>query len=279
MELVTPLLHTHADWFQNTNVIYDAEAVFTDREIGLRKLAGSPMTEGEIRSALQAEVRLTSAANCLLAVSQRDRDTFRSNGIENVHVVGHLVDGAASDVPFDARHGLLFVGAVHEESSPNGDSLIWFLEEIFPKIRRALGDVPMTIAGINKSDRIHKLAVPPVHVTGRVSSLEDLFASSRVFVAPTRYSAGVPIKIYEAAAYGIPVVATPLLATQLGWTEELAIAESAEAFANQVIETYTNPQKWESLRRKALDRVHRECSVEAFQEKLTLALSGVSTPA
>jgi glycosyltransferase involved in cell wall biosynthesis len=95
-----------------------------------------------------------------------------------------------------------------------------------------------------------------------------------LFVAPTRYSAGVPIKIYEAAAHGIPVVATPLLASQLAWTNrELAIAETAEAFAAQVIETYTNDATWASLRDAALDRVRRECSLEVFEEKLAAAMS------
>lgn len=274
MEYMAPLLSAHPDWFENVNVIYDAEAVFTEREIGLRKLTGTPMADNEIRTALESEIQLTALADSVLAVSERDRQNFRSHGIEQAHVLGHPVEPRLNDVPFSTRQGILFVGAVHEEKSPNGDSLIWFLSEIYPRIRQALGDIPMTIAGIIKSERIRELAVFPVRITGHLPSLDDLFAASRLFVAPTRYSAGVPIKIYEAAAHGIPVVATPLLASQLAWTNrELAIAETAEAFAAQVIETYTNDATWASLRDAALDRVRRECSLEVFEEKLAAAMS------
>jgi GT2 family glycosyltransferase len=273
MEYMAPLLSAHPEWFENVNVIYDAEAVFTEREIGLRKLAGTPMSDNEIRSALESEIRLTTLADSILAVSEKDRQSFRSHGIEHVHLLGHPAEPVVRDVPFSARQGILFVGAVHEEKSPNGDSLIWFLSEIYPRIQQALGEIPMTIAGIIKSERIRDLAGQSVRITGHLPSLEDLFATSRVFVAPTRYSAGVPIKIYEAAAHGVPVVATPLLASQLGWTaRELAIAESAEAFAAQVIETYTNAATWAGLRDAALDRVRRECSVETFEDKLAAAM-------
>jgi hypothetical protein len=37
----------------------------------------------------------------------------------------------------------------------------------------------------------------------------------RVFAAPTRYSPGIPLKVHDAAAHGLPVVRTPLMAEQL----------------------------------------------------------------
>src|SRR5262249_4608399 len=146
---------------------------------------------------------------------------FRQHGIECVEVVGHAIAPAPTRRNFEERQGFLFVGAVHEEASPNGDSIIWFLEQILPRIQRGIGQqIPVTIAGINKSERVKQLAGPAVRITGHLPDLMEVYDSARVFVAPTRYAAGIPHKAHEAAARGIPIVATPLLASQLGWSHE-----------------------------------------------------------
>ncbi len=75
--------------------------------------------------------------------------------------------------------GFLFVGAVHEEASPNGDSIIWFLEQVLPKIQAVLGtNVPVTIAGVNNSERIRRLAGRAVSITGRLADLTPLISGS-----------------------------------------------------------------------------------------------------
>ena len=269
MELLEPVLAAHPEWFEKVDVVYDAEALFASREVGLRKLAGDPMTEEEVRATFAAEIQLAAAADRVLAVSEGERAAFLNHGISSVEILGHCLNATPSATGFEGRSGLLFVGAVHEEISPNGDSLIWFLTEVFPKIRAALGDVSLTIAGVNRSETIRQLAVAPVRITGHLTSLTDLYSSSRLFIAPTRYAAGIPHKVHEAAAYGLPVIATPLLAAQLNWmADELGIAESAEDFAARCIELYTDAAKWTSLRDAALKRVRAECSPQAFEDQV-----------
>jgi hypothetical protein len=62
-----------------------------------------------------------------------------------VDVLGHSITPEAGNAPFDSREGLLFVGAVYDDLSPNADSLIWFLSQVLPRIRSRLGDIPVTI--------------------------------------------------------------------------------------------------------------------------------------
>ena len=155
--------------------------------------------------------------------------------------------------------------------------MIWFLSEVFPLIQKKLGDsIPLTIAGVNKSARLRSLAGPSVHITGYLPELGHLYAGARVFVAPTRYAAGLPHKIHEAAARGLPVVATPLLANQLEWTErELAIASDAETFASRCCELYLNPDQWLSKRNAALERVKADCSPASFDKSVEAVLQAV----
>jgi len=123
---------------------------------------------------------------------------------------------------------------------------------------------------VNTSDRVRQLAAAPVRVTGQVPDLTSLYDSARVFVAPTRYSAGIPQKVHDAAARGVPIVATPLLASQLGWTDgsSLQIAGDAETFAEKSIQLYTDEALWHRLREAAAERIRTECSPELFDERL-----------
>ncbi len=230
MKILQSMMLAHPDWFGNIRIVYDAEALFSRRDAMLQKLTGTPWSVREVQEELDKEIALASAAHCVISVSARESAEFSQNGIRNVHVIGHAIDADPQPVQFELRSGLLFVGAIHSETSPNADSMIWFLTEVFPKIQKKLGDtIGLTIAGVNKSVRIRNLAGPSVRITGYLPDLTELYANARLFIAPTRYAAGLPHKIHEAAARGLPVVATPLLAGQLEWTErELAIAADAE---------------------------------------------------
>jgi glycosyltransferase involved in cell wall biosynthesis len=126
------------------------------------------------------------------------------------------------------------------------------------------------------SGRVAALGAPGVEILGAVPELGDLYDAARVFVAPTRFSAGVPLKVYEAASRGVPVVATELLATQLGWEPDQELVVSAAepaAFAAAVARLYTDEALWRLVREAALARVQRECSEAVFAASVERALA------
>ena len=96
-------------------------------------------------------------------------------------------------------------------------------------------------------------------------------------MAPTRFAAGIPHKIHEAVGYGVPVVATQLLADQLGWIngEDLLSSDASdpETFIRHCIRLYTNERLWTKLRENALARIEEECSPERFASVLKEVLS------
>ena len=269
MALIANLRKAYPDWFTGMKVIYDAEAIFAHRQVSQRQLTGTPMSEDEIREAVTSEIHLAQQADYVVTVSAMEREIFRRHGVKGVEVIGHSIETAPAEAAFESREGLLFVGAVYKDTSPNDDSLISFLEEVYPRIRERLGNVPFTVVGVNHSDRIRGMALPPARLMGAVPRLDTVYSQARVFVAPTRYAAGIPHKIHEAAAHGLPVVATSIIAGQLGWTDhELAVADTAEAFADSCIKVYSDVRTWTALREAAISRVRRECSPEVFQDGL-----------
>jgi glycosyltransferase involved in cell wall biosynthesis len=256
----------HPDWLTGVRVVYDAEAVFALREISRGELRGRALPAAEAERLVAREVDLAREADAVVCVTEGEAAHYRRRGIANVAVLGHAVEADPTMADFADREHLLFVGAIHENDSPNADSVVWFASEVLPRIREVLGDVELHVAGLNVSSTVAALAGPGVRLIGRVHDLRPLYQSRRLFVAPTRFAAGVPIKVCEAAAHGLPVVATPLLASQLGWRpgQDLLVGDGAEAFANACIEAYRDRATWERLRANALKQVETHCSHAEF---------------
>src|SRR6185436_16734785 len=191
MEVLLPILKKRPELFEGVNVIYDAEALFANRDISLRRLAGSPMSESEAASVIRAEIELTRAADVVVCVSEPERDLFARNGIPRTHVLGHAIQAEPTTRSFEDREGFLFVGAMRK-GVPNVDSVIWFVEEILPLIRKDLGmDVSVTVAGVCESEHILSLATSTVRILGVVDDLREYYDRARVFIAPSRYAAGI----------------------------------------------------------------------------------------
>lgn len=258
----------HPDWLDGARVVYDAEAVFALREISRNELLGRPLSASETERIVAEEVDLARGADAVVCVTEGEAAHYLRRGIPNVIVLGHAVDVEPTPEDFAGREHLLFVGAIHDDESPNADSVLWFAEEVLPRIRSVLGDVELHVAGLNASSAVARLASRSVRLLGPVADLRPLYQSRRLFVAPTRFAAGVPIKVFEASGYGLPVVATSVLASQLGWRagQDLLVGDTAEEFARACIEAYGERPTWERLRANALERVRTQCSRAGFSK-------------
>jgi GT2 family glycosyltransferase len=252
-------------------VIYDAEALFSLREIQQLRLKGKRLSAKERQSMIDEELKLAEGCDRVVSVSEAEGAEFRKYGFKSVHTLGHALTIAPTPASFSDRRDFLFVGAMHFADSPNADSMLWFCNKILPLIRRKLGGQSrLIIAGWLNEDVEEQLSKLDVHLAGEVEDLTALYNNCRVFVAPTRYAAGVPHKVHEASAHGLPSVVTPLLASQLGWGHghELLVGDDAEAFAAACVRLYKEPELWDAIRANALLKVESDCSPEAFAEQL-----------
>jgi glycosyltransferase involved in cell wall biosynthesis len=260
-------------------VIYDAEAIFAARGSAPPD-AGTTPTPGD-PTAIAAELALAGTARMVLTVSPGEAAQFRAAGLPDVRVLGHAVRLAPTAPDAAARAGLLFVGALDEDASPNVDGLLWFVQQVLPRLDRLLGaEAVLTVIGRCSAPRLRGLGSGRVRLLGRVEEIEGHYATARLFIAPTRFAAGIPIKVQEAAAAGLPVVATALLGRQLGWTDgvELLTADTAEGFAAACHRLLTEDPLWQRLRAAALARVAEDCSAAGFQRSLEQALADAAPP-
>ena len=266
-------------FLETTKLIYDAEAVFAVRDALRLALKGIPISIDDMKKNLASEIALSADAAMILAVSEREARLFRP-GKQPVQIVGHSIMLAPTSAAFSERSDILFVGALDDDESPNSDAIRWFVHEVISKLDVLLGtDYKLRIVGRNSSS-VQALSGRRVEVLGVVDNLQPVYNSARLCIAPIRFAAGLPMKVHSAAAAGVPVVSTQLVAEQLDWHHDVEImtADEPETFAAACHQLYTNPILWHRLRCAALGRVSTDCSPAEFNSRLETVLAAVAPP-
>jgi glycosyltransferase involved in cell wall biosynthesis len=166
------------------------------------------------------------------------------------------------------RSSLLFVGRLMEDNTPNVDSMDWFMQKVFPLLPENLKEIHV-VGQIRDDFRQHYERLGAT-VHGQVDDVTDFYRRARVFVAPTRFAAGIPIKVIETASHGLPFVTTPLLAQQLGWQTEsfCRTATTPSQFARAIVELGEDDKLWHTTRTEMLASVRRDYGDESFHEAI-----------
>jgi GT2 family glycosyltransferase len=262
--------------FRSTPLLYDAEALFAARDLLQADLHGDRVGRVVAERAIATEVALARDADLVLAVGEHEAERFRAADCRDVRLLAHAV--TADPGGEGGRAGLLFIGALDDDASPNVDSVVWFVREVMPRLDARFGDAwTLDLIGSATASRLRPLASARVRFLGRLDDVDSYYARARIFIAPTRYAAGIPLKVLEAAAKGVPVVATSLLARQLAWLpgSELLVADDAEAFAAACEQLLRDDALWRRLRAAALAAVQRDADPARFRDALLGAVSAV----
>ena len=255
---------------EGVKIVYDAEAVAAPRGVLRRELLGEHVSEVEKNKLLKNEVSLAMGADSVITVSDKEALYYHSHGYEATTVLGHSLNLKPTPSNFSQRQNILFFGALRENDSPNVDSLMWFCSDIFPTLMKKNRGLRLVVVGDSSATLLGTLKSKNIDFLGRVEDLSDVYNQARIFVAPTRFAAGIPHKIHEAASRGVPTVATNLLTSQLGWShgEELLSADNAEDFILQCDRLLNEKDLWVNVQTKALAAVERDCSADEFKRKL-----------
>ena len=279
MRVLQAIRQERPDLLWGVRLIYDAEALFSERQVRRARLAGHAVDRATADALMKDELRLCDSVDAVITVTPLEQSVFSAGQGAAVHVLSYPISvPSQSTRSFQARKGFLFVGRLLEKETPNYSGLHWFISEVWPQIRARLPNAELIVAGM-LAERHHELEAPGVCLLGAVPDLHPLYDSARVFVAPTRYAAGVPIKVLEAVGAGIPVVSTALIADLLGWTagREIAVADDPRAFAEAAVSLYQSAGEWEALRDAAALRVAAEHGNDAFKDGIRNLFGGDST--
>lgn len=112
---------------------------------------------------------------------------------------------------------------------PNRDGVSWFLGQVWPGVARALPDARLHVFGIRRQHA----SGPAVQFYPAPDDSGDAFSRGSILAVPLRIASGARVRILEAWARGVPVVATPAAASGLDVSDGrgLLVARTADEFA------------------------------------------------
>ncbi len=271
---VDEILQFHPEILNRSKIIYDAEALFCLREITKADVLGHPLSAGVQEKMIADELSLYRYAHKIVTVSDRDGRYFRKPEFLQINVIGHTTEKLHIPAKsFDERFGFLFVGAIQSDDSPNGDSLIWFINNVWPLITTKIKNAQLNIVGLCESPAVSALASANVIIHGRINTILHFYEYARVFIAPTRFCAGVPCKVLEAGSYGLPVISTPIIASQLGWEGIILTGGSPQEFAHHCITLHESRDRWTSQQTSIFKQIKHDFNPEIFHKTVDSLLT------
>jgi glycosyltransferase involved in cell wall biosynthesis len=255
-------------------LLYDAEAVFALRDAMQRTTAGQEIEQEEVDALVAEEIGLADGADAVVTVSERERSVFTRHCPLPSVIWGHAIRVRRSDVPFGDRDDLLLVG--NFETPPNADALRTLMNEHLPAIR---GEVACRLYAVGALPHPNVVQAAEkqgeaVELKGFVPDLTEYYDRSRVFVAPHRFAGGIPLKVVEAMAHGLPCVMSELLGEQLGVRhgKHALLATSRQPFAECVTRLYRDRDLWESVQRAGYEFIEANFNPDSMRGALIQAI-------
>lgn len=174
------------------------------------------------------------------------------------------------DYPFltEPAEKLAFGFIGNYRNVPNLDALNWLVDDIFPFLSAKIPGAKLILAGENIPEVVkNRFATnPAVEIWGSVEDLSRFYGTIAIFLNPLREGRGLKTKVIEAAAFGRPVVSTPLGAEGL---EEMQLNLSAtkEEFLDAIV-SLADPVEYRRVSHYNRGRVESDFSLSKLGRDL-----------
>jgi len=232
--------------------------------------------EGEMNKMIPFEKRLWKEADAIIAMSDADRDHIsRHVQAEKVWSVPNGVDTeyfAYQPRKPKGRQRLLFVG--YYQHPPNLQALEYFLGEIYPRLRQRYPQLGLDIIGDAAPAAIKaRHGKDGIALHGYVPDIRPLMAQATVLAASIRSGGGTRLKMLEAFAAGLPIIATSLAIEGIDVRpgEHVFVGDTAEEYFAAACRALDDPAGAVEIAMNARKQIERFYSWQVICQQLEKA--------
>lgn len=243
-----PQALSHADAAQARGVplVLRAENVESDlwRQLaGVRRL-WRPFVAFEARRVSRWEAQALEAANVVVPISAEDgRMIARLAPGASIRVVAAPMPATlpANAVPLAGAPAVVSFASAW---FPNRDGVEWFVRDVWPRVSVAVPEARLHLFG-----RMRTRSAGSIEVHAPPAESREAFVSGSIMAVPLRMASGTRLRILEAWARGVPVVATSAAVTGLDEAGRAAvrIADTPEEFAAAFADLASHPGQVRNL--------------------------------
>lgn len=204
-----------------------------------------------------------------IAISQNERDIIASK-CPNTNSV-YLA--ASHDVVDNCQQS--YGGLPIFPIGPNPLNLqgyAYFIKKVLPIVLNQIPDFMLRVTG--SWSKSHIVPTVGVELCGFLQSIDDVYKEAPFLVCPILGGTGQQVKIVEAMARGVPVIAfhavaknSPIISNVNG-----LIANTSEEFASYVVDLFCNRELCQSLGIAAQETIRHSCSRKAYRHVISSLL-------
>ncbi len=224
------------------------------------------------------EGQFCSQSDAIVATS--DIDASRLTKLvpgKRVHVIPNSVDCTDYEAIRSNPGTTLFFSGILNSAS-NVEGLMWFIDEILPRVRAHMGSAlpRIVVAGANPTSYITgRLRAAGVELYTNPPSILPFLAEAAVVFAPMKSGSGSRVKILEAMAAGRAVVSTPKGAEGLvlAPSYDIWIADRPDAFASGIVSLLEQPEKRAEMGKHAIHTVEERYDWRRARDRMTELLA------
>lgn len=232
------------------------------------ELENSPRLARKTEAFRRDELFFLNQADASIIISPAELDLIR-NDVDptRIEIIPLILEFPIHRATYQSSRNLAFIG--HFTHAPNVDAMKFFLSEVWPKVRKALPEVRLSIIGKDFPPELSPLLDEAVTVHGLVPDLDTIFPSIRVCIAPLRFGAGLKGKLATSLSYAVPSVVSPIAIEGMGMVdgEHALVAESPEQWVNQIRRLYLDEPCWQHISAQGLAFAEQEYSMAINRDR------------
>jgi len=227
--------------FNNADLHFlrEMRAAFASKDI---ELAGALLTR-------ERELAVTRQVDAILSYNEVEHSVIASHNFreDNIFHCPWVLSGQRSQIGFAGREGIAFLGGFGHH--PNVEAVLHFAEYVMPSLLARIPDIRFHVYGSGMPPEITALASDNIVIEGYVESLDSVFDTCRVFIAPLLSGAGIKGKVLESMSHGVPAVLSPIAAeaTGLAHGASTLIAETDDDWVRHIEALYRDEALWSRI--------------------------------
>lgn len=216
-----------------------------ESEVWAHRAARGAAFRIEARRLARFEGRAVRAAAATIALTARDADRLRTlagAGARVVHVPAPFLAALPAGDPLPGRPAI--VAPASTGWAPNDDARAWLVDAVWPAVAAALPDAHLHLfGGAATASSAARVTHHPAPADSRCA-----FPAEGIVLVPLRASAGIRMRILEAWARGLPVVATTAAVAGLdGGADAVVTANHPDGIAAAIAALAADPARRAAL--------------------------------
>jgi glycosyltransferase involved in cell wall biosynthesis len=183
------------------------------------------------------ERELINSVDFILPLSSKDEEKIKKLANKPSFYIPVSIDNQKQKIDFSSI-SICFIGSFNW--IPNREGIVWFIKNIFPRIKENYPEISINIAG-RESEKINELkGLDGVNVKGFVKNSSDFLLQNGIFIAPLLSGSGIKMKVLEAFSLGLPCVLTEIAAEGLDLPASIKISKTADEFTTDLLHLIRN---------------------------------------